>query len=362
MSGLVIGVDARASSEDRAGRGRTTRELLAAMATLARDDELLAYVRGTPTELPHGVEARALEGRGPLWHRRVAADAEAACDVFLSTNSYLTPLFLKSPAAVLVYDLVSFSAFGLAHRRARLNERLTLRRVARRTESLICISAATRAALEERIPAARGKTAVCGLGVGAPFGAEPDVEADRAIVARHGLRKPFVLAVGTREPRKNHARLALAFERLTPHLRDSYDLVVVGAHGWGGESSGEQVRWLGWVPDDELAALYRGCTVFCYPSIAEGYGLPILEAMRCGAPVATSRRSSMPEVAGDAAAYFDPLDPGSIARTLTTLLTDDARRRELARAGIRRSRGMTWEAVAAVVLRELRHVVSDHVS
>ena len=148
----------------------------------------------------------------------------------------------------------------------------------------------------------------------------------------------YVLAVGTLEPRKNLARLAEGARRAGLELR------VVGARGWGGvQADGAGVRWLGHVPDAELAALYRGALCVAYPSLYEGFGLPVLEAMACGAPVVTSRGSATEEIAGDAAVLVDPADPASIAAGLEEAI---GRREELGALGRERAAGFSWDRVA----------------
>src|SRR5439155_10747587 len=132
-----------------------------------------------------------------------------------------------------------------------------------------------------------------------------EVPADE-VRRRYGLEQPFVLSTGTLEPRKNLQRLIEAFARLPDELRRKHLLVLVGPRGWEEseivrQAEAEGVRLLGHVPDEDLGALYRLCTVFCYPSLYEGFGLPVLEAMQAGAPVVTSNVSSLPEVGGDAA-------------------------------------------------------------
>jgi len=158
----------------------------------------------------------------------------------------------------------------------------------------------------------------------------------------------YVLALGTLEPRKNLARLAQATDRLGLELR------LVGATGWGRVSpGGDGVRWLGRLPDDEVAALYRGALCFAYPSLYEGFGIPVLEAMRCGAPVVTSAGSAMEEVAGGAAELVDPLDPEAIAAGIRRAID---RRAELRTAGLERSKLFSWDAAARATADVYREV------
>jgi glycosyltransferase involved in cell wall biosynthesis len=159
-----------------------------------------------------------------------------------------------------------------------------------------------------------------------------------------------VLAVGTLEPRKNLRRVAEAVGRLGVELR------VVGARGWGGvDVGGNGVRWLGWVADDELARLYRGARCVAYASVYEGFGIPVLEAMACGAAVVTSRGGATEEVADGAAVLVDPLDPADIAGGIERAA---AQREDLSRRGIERARGFSWGAVADATVDVYREAAS----
>jgi glycosyltransferase involved in cell wall biosynthesis len=365
---LTVGIDARAASEDRAGRGRVTRELISHLAALGEDVSLVVYSRaGAATgALGAGCTRVSLRPPPPLWHAAVAGHANRRCDVFLSTNSYITPLFLRIPAAIVVYDLVAFAEFGAAHRRARLNERLTLAPALRRAAGVVCISEATRAELVARFPAAEPKTGVVRLAAGDPFGRELAPAALEAVRVRHGLERPFVLALGTLEPRKNVPRLIDAFAALPPGLRGPRQLVLAGAEGWGAgpirraiERHGSMVRALGWIPDEELAALYRSCDAFCYPSLHEGFGLPVLEAMRSGAVVVAAGVPSLREVAGDAAIYADPRDTGAIRAALEAALDPNGRRAELSARARERAAAFSWDGAARGLLRELERCMES---
>jgi glycosyltransferase involved in cell wall biosynthesis len=196
------------------------------------------------------------------------------------------------------------------------------------------------------------------------FRPEEDALRLKAVLARHGVGDGrYVLSLSTLEPRKNLTRLISAFARIVTrpglkHVR----LVLVGALGWKPEALLETIRTvglpsdrlvlLGHVPDEDLGALLTGASAFAYPSLYEGFGLPVLEAMQCGAPVITSNTSSLPEVVGDAALSVDPTDEDALVQAMTDALLNSDLAAELRRRGVERAKTFTWrrtvdEAVAA---------------
>jgi glycosyltransferase involved in cell wall biosynthesis len=352
---LTIGIDARAATEVPAGRGRVVRELLRALALRTDRVAYRCYARTRWDEpLDERFRWALIRDRDPLWHARVAAVASRECDVFLSSNSYLTVLFLRIPAVPIVYDLVTFERGMSPNRRSAVIERLTLGGAVRRARGLVCISEATAAALLARFPGASGKVTIAPLGV-APALTEP-AAAELAELPPPG----FVLAVGTLEPRKNLPRLVAAYATLPVELQRAHPLVVVGALGWDTGptldalcSLGDRCALLGHVSDAALAELYRRCAVFCYPSLGEGFGLPVLEAMAAGAAVLTADNSSLPEVGGDAVEYADARDVAALAAGLERLLVSPERRAELGARARERAGEFSWERTAGLILGAL---------
>jgi glycosyltransferase involved in cell wall biosynthesis len=179
---------------------------------------------------------------------------------------------------------------------------------------------------------------------------------------RFGLSRPYVLWAGTREPRKNLPRLVAAFDRLLDAGADC-DLVLVGPDGWGPERArlndvrGGHVRLLGRLPSSDLDAAYAGAQVFCYPSLREGFGMPVSEAMAHGTPVVTSRGTATEEAAGGAAVLVDPLDVDDIAAGLAAAMEPSARQ-TLRAASFRRAAELSWARAATQTVAVLRQVAA----
>jgi glycosyltransferase involved in cell wall biosynthesis len=359
MPPLTIGIDARAAAEVPAGRGRVVRELLRALAVRAGDDK--RYILYAREEWPEGqLDERftwhTITAGEPRWHLLAARAADRECDVFLSSNSYLTVCFLRIPAVPIVYDLTTFDPAMRPNRRSTVIERLTLGPAVRRAAAIVAISQATADALAARFPASAARTTVALLGPAPRRVGELTAAEERTLPA-----PGFVLAVGTLEPRKNLPRLVEAYRALDEDLQARHPLVVVGALGWETgptraalQSLGSRCVMLGFVSDAVLEELYRSCAVFCYPSLGEGFGLPVLEAMAAGAPVITSNLSSLPEVGGAAAEYVAPDSAASITVAIERLLRDETRRAWLAREGPKRAAGFSWASFAERTLDVLQ--------
>jgi alpha-1,3-rhamnosyl/mannosyltransferase len=171
---------------------------------------------------------------------------------------------------------------------------------------------------------------------------------------RFGIEGRFVLCVGTLEPRKNMVMALRAFERVAMREPDC-ELLVVGPAGWRNaaferllERTGASVHLTGFVSDDDLVALYSATDCFVYPSLAEGFGLPVAEALACGAPVVTSDRTSLPEVAGDAALLVDPENEEAVTDGILRVLTSPQLRRDLRQRALERARLFSWERCAEI--------------
>lgn len=282
---------------------------------------------------------------------------------------YLAPRLLPCPYITTIHDTVWRALPATFPKRDRAVMNLAMPGTARRAASIICGSDAARADIARylRVPPAKIEVT--------PYALEPRYlepvapEAVAAVRARYSLgQEPYVLSVGVLQPRKNLPRLIAAFAQVKAQHPDwPHRLVVVGKEGWGSSPAavnatlaaapGAEPIYTGYVGDDELPALYAGAACFAYPSLYEGFGYPILEAMACGAPVLTSGVSSMREVAGDAAELVEPRDIGSIARGLEHLLGDAEYAAELVQHGRSRATLYTPERQAAATLEVYRKVL-----
>jgi len=370
----VVGVDAREAAGPRrgqragaAGRARYVAELVSRLPALDPAARFVLYTDASaaaPPPAPANATRRELRGAGLPWHVRAARAARRECTLYLSTTTYVTPQLLPRYVQT-VYDVIAFKEVARPQARAARIERATMRRAVRRAARILAISEATAADLRELVPEAGDKIVVTPLAADPRFRTAIPDETLARVRTRYGLPDSFVLATGTIEPRKNLDRLVRAYGALPDELRRGCPLVLAGRRGWDAdpvfaaiaELDGASVRHLDFVPDEDLPGLYAAATVFCYPSLYEGFGLPVLEAMQSGTPVVTSNVSSMPEVGGDAVRYVEPHDEASIAASLADLLSDAAARAELSRAGVERARRFSWEETARLTMDALRAAV-----
>lgn len=306
-------------------------------------------------ELPGNV--RRGQGRRPL--RRDV-------DVF-HVLSFSDPARFDGPLVFTVHDL-TFLTHPEFHVLENRNHCLlgTLRALAARA-TVVAVSEATAEEVDRWFVLPEERLHVVYEAASTAFAAllGDDLEiARRRLAERFGLDGPFVLSVGSLEPRKNIARLVEAYEGLDTELRRRTPLVLVGGGGWKRHAvmAGawpDFVQHLGAVGEDDLVALYNVASVVAYPSLVEGFGLPVVEAMACGTPVLTSNTSSLAEVGADAALCVDPLDVTAIRRGLESLLSDPSLRRRYRHAGLARAGEFSWRKAAAQMIDIYGEVVAS---
>lgn len=284
-------------------------------------------------------------------------------DVFFSPTHY-GPIFPGCPQVISILDL-SYKYFPkLFKKKDLLQLALWGGYSIRRAKKIITISQSSKGDIIKEYGVAEDKVSVVYLGVKQVSGIKQEALGMEELKEKYGVEKPFILFVGTLQPRKNIVRLIEAYSKLQNH---DLKLVVIGRRGWQFEEIlsapkrlgvSDSVLFLENVTDEDLPAFYKNAECFVLPSLYEGFGLPILEAMTYGCPVLTSDISSLPEAGGDAAVYFDPKDTLDIAGKIEKVLSDDKLRDKMIKEGFEQLKKFSWEKSARQVLKALEETAS----
>jgi glycosyltransferase involved in cell wall biosynthesis len=348
--------------------------LLRGLARVGGDDEFTVFTR-RDTLLPE-LPARFRQAAAPvggastvgrtLWEYGVLPRA-----VRRGGFGLLHGLGGPSPAApparlvVTVHDLIYHHFPASVPAPYRLFMRAVLPRVARRADRVITPSEATARDAVEHLGVPPERVRVVPEGPGNDFRPEPDADAVAAVLRRYGVRLPYVVSVSRAYPHKNMAGLLRAFARLGPGRR-GLRLALVGERPRGGGELdrlaaelglGDAVCFTGFVPNDDLQALYTAAAAFAFPSLREGFGLPVLEAMACGAPVVASEDAAVRESVGGAGVVADARDPEAFAAALARVLDDRPLQADLRARGLARAREFSWDKCAAATLAVYHEVV-----
>ncbi|HEV8539741.1 MAG TPA: glycosyltransferase family 1 protein [Nitrospiraceae bacterium] len=363
-----IGIDGRELRHGvRTGIGRYLIEVLRAASSEGRECVVYGDAETrAETDVP-GVTWRVLKRGSTQWWDQVLLPRHLAQDrisVFLSPY-YKAPLRAPCPVVITVHDLFFIGYPGRQRPVYDLAMTWLARLYAARAAAIVTDSGYSQRMLIERLRVAPSKVRVIPVALGQEFRPQPCTE---DLLRRYGITPPYLLTIGNFLPHKNLVRLVKAYAALDPALRSRYQLVLAGngvlKRGLEREASQllqdgrltGQIMFPGWIDPGDLPSLYSGSTVFVLPSLEEGFGLPALEAMACGVPVAASRRAAIPEVVGEAGLLFDAEDVGAIARSLAMLLTDTELRHDLAQRGLKRAQAFTRDRTAARVVALLDEI------
>lgn len=365
---MAIYIDVSAAVHHRAGLGRYAASLARALVPIAGERLALFYNRESGGQPPAGLTAlpaRTVKLGYKPWRMLVWLGhlTRAGFDRYLPqaelfhATEHLLPYFRALPAVLTVHDLVFLH---LPQHHKPLNRwflTLAMPLFCRRADHLIAVSAHTRDDLVRSYGLPSERITVVHEAAEACFQPQPPDKV-LEVLADYGIPRRYVLSVGTIEPRKNLSRLLAAFEAL--HAEGLTDaLVHVGRRGWLVDDFFRRLRrsplrhafhWLDTVDDETLAVFYSGAQAFVLVSEHEGFGLPVVEAMACGAPVVCSSCSSLPEVAGEAALLVDPRDVDAIAAGMRQVLQDQALASRLRQDGLQRARQFSWERTAKATL------------
>jgi glycosyltransferase involved in cell wall biosynthesis len=279
-------------------------------------------------------------------------------DILFSSTSYVLPTIAHCKVVLIIYDFAVYHPFTKPAFKTQLVERLTLKKALKKAIRVAAISESTKREMQKLFVVPDEKIDVVYAGVDKGIEVSPK-EIGRSLT-KLKIKKKFILFVGTIEPRKNVKNLIGAYGMLSEKIREEYELILVGKKGWNtkeiykaAEKLPGQVRFMGYLTERELASLYKKTSLFVYPSLYEGFGLPILEAMRYGAPVITSNTTSMPEVAGNAAVIVNPWHIEEIAAAMMKLINNPVLKERLIIKGFERIRQFSWDDCAEKVLASI---------
>jgi glycosyltransferase involved in cell wall biosynthesis len=340
---LRIGIDATYSvGSQLTGVGVYSRELIRALGAQAAEAELRLCYR------PHRL-LRGLVDLGGTRTRLITESRVPRCDLFHGLNQRLPGRAALPRVVVTFHDLfVLTGEYSTPEFRTRFADQA--RRAAARADLVIAVSRFTADQVHNLLGVPEDRLRVIHHGVSPP-----------PVEPAHTSREPLILTAGAIQTRKNTARLIEAFEQTPAEWR----LVIAGSRGFGAEEilarierspRRPDISVAGYLPASELENLYRRASIFAFPSLDEGFGMPVLDAMARGLPVVTSNRSALPEVAGDAAMLVDPASTSDIAQAMLRLCSDSGLREEMAAQAKRRAAGFSWERAAQetwLVYREL---------
>ena len=372
-----IGINAHLLADEesyrRAGVSRYIYNLLVHLSAVDPEGDYTVFLnRRCVLSVPHRQRCSQLATHNPavriLWEQLLQPPQLVAGGIaLLHSPINIQPLFLPCKGVITVMDL-AFVVYPESFKPLqRVYQRVFTRLSVRRASRVITISSSTAQDLNRFFAVPVSNTAVIFPGVDAayrPIHDEPVLDSFRR---RHSLPEKFILFVGTLEPRKNLVMLLDAYAQFRRQANTGHKLVLAGAKGWlyqpifaAVEELGlqEEVLFPGFVAEDELPLWYNVADVFVYPSLYEGFGLPPLEALACGKPVAVAAASSLPEVVGDAALCIDPHQPEAWAVALSRLCQDANLRSELAARALERARQFSWTRMARETVKVYRDVLA----
>ena len=362
------------------GIGTYVKEMLEALPASDASLELVRFRSRWRGRFPSGGSPLTTDGRYPgvevprsirtlypswdvLGRPSLPASLDDAAIVHATNHAAVPPVHGDQRLVVTVHDL-AFERFPeLFPRNWRWLYRAGLRAAVKRADAILVPSQSTADDLMESTSIPASRVHVTPLAPSLAALREDQREDPKDVFERLRVTQPYVLSVGTLEPRKNLVRLVRAYRQVAPDV--PHMLVLTGARGWHAEALDAELARPGAgtivrtndVSDEELDALFRGADVFAYPSLYEGFGLPVLEAMARGVPTLASNVSSLPQVAGDAALLVDPTDVSEIAEGLARLLTETGLADDLRHRGLQRAATFTWAATARATLDVYRHLM-----
>lgn len=304
-----------------------------------------------------------------VYHALKFRNAMPPVDLLYGKGIYFFPNFIRwplahSPSVIAVHDI---SMFDCPQYSSPANLEFMTKHLpgsVAKADMIVAVSEFSKKTLCDNFPIDPKKVIVTHLAADASLYYERSDQEIAGVKAKYGIFGKYMLFVGNLEPRKNLEGLVAAYRKLPAKLKDEVSLVLVGGRGWRDEDirtaisdariAGDRIILPGYVATEDLPAFYSGAEVFVWPSLYEGFGLPILEAMSCGTPVITANNSSLPEAAGKAALFVDANDTAQITESMRMMLTDPELRKKHVTAGYKQAKRFSWEKSTVAFLQGLK--------
>lgn len=370
---MRVGLDGIPLTLVRTGVGHYTFELARALAQISPSDQFDLISPGPPSalssdelsSLPPNLDFIQARQRKRWWAFGLPLYLRKAKLALFHGTNYELPLWANCGKVVTIHDLSPLLHPEMHRPEAAKRARRRLPLTIKSADAVITDSNSVKREICEHFGTNKEKVFVTPLAARHVFKRVPPVEAEQ-VRDRFGIQKEFILFVGTIEPRKNLIGLVKAFAELLRATDLRPQLVLAGSEGWLNDELFDRIRHSGvagkiylpgYVNDEDLAALYSTCSVCVYPSLYEGFGLPPLEAMACGAPVITTNISAITETVGDAAVLVSPTDVEGLTKSFANVLTDANQRARLSARGLKRAAGFSWEKTARSTLEVYQEVL-----
>jgi glycosyltransferase involved in cell wall biosynthesis len=383
---MRIGIDARFLTHPQKGGFKTYSEnLITALARIDGDNEYVLYIDRPPeqnTNLPDSANFsyRIIRGDFPYigmpWREQISLSCHVSRDRLdlLHSPCLTAPLRLSCASVVTIHDMIwSFPVkssrggqISLQRKMMDWYYRLIPQYAARRSDALITVSNAAKQDIIQHLKFSPDRIFVTYEAANPAYRGMDDTEGLKSVREQYDLSSRFILAIGSADPRKNIGTLIRAYAILPGDLRDRYQLAILWTHGLlsvqvskevGAAGLDKRVRFLEHVCDDDLVLLYNAASLFVVPSLYEGFGLPLLEAMACGTPVVAANNSSIPEIAGDAALLVSAENESSIAGAIAEVLSDTTLQMKLIERGFGRASHFSWTKCACQTLDVYRQAL-----
>ncbi len=370
---MKIAIDIRTAGGEKTGKGWFTFHITQNLLKLDRENQYILYVKDKIPGFEEfkNAKIKQIKGQSIFWHRNVAKDVKKEnVDIFFAPSSYIIPALLpKSIKSVLtIHDLVAFLFPETHNKKATLIEKLFLKKALKKADHVVTVSNNTKKDVLEKFKFPKNQISIIYNAASEAYKPVPK-ESLTSCIKKTNLPQNFFIAVGTLIPRKNYLNLVKAlalFNKTHPGaLSGSYHLMIVGGKGWKDEEIINEIRinylnkkvhLLGYLSTTSVRNLYNLAKALVFPSFYEGFGIPPLEAMKCGCPVIASFSSSIPEVVGDAALLINPESPEEIATSMKKIIENEDLAETLRNKGLVQSKKFSWNDSAEKLLQIFRNL------